>query len=53
MEQVLAPKVNFKIRGEVVSQGEGDYEISIDDQPKPPSEAAKKAIENSDTIIPN
>lgn len=51
MEQVLAPKVNFRIRGEVVGNEDGDYEISIDDWPNPPSEGAKKAIENSDTII--
>ncbi len=51
MEQVLAPKVNFRIRGEVIGDEDGDYEISIEDWPNPPSEAAKKAIENSDTII--
>jgi hypothetical protein len=51
MEQVLAPKVNFRIRGEVIGSGDGDYEISVDDWDKPPSESARKAIENSDTII--
>lgn len=51
MEQVLAPKINFRIRGEIVGNEDGDYEISIDDWPNPPSESAKKAIENSDTII--
>jgi hypothetical protein len=51
MEQVLAPKVNFRIRGEVIGNQDGDYEISVDDWDKPPSEAAIKAIENSDTII--
>lgn len=50
MEQVLAPKVNFKIRGETVDDG-GDYVIEVNTWDKPPSEQAKKALENRDTII--
>jgi superfamily II DNA or RNA helicase len=50
MEQVLAPKVNFKIRGELVDD-EGDYTIEVNTWDKPPSEQAKKALESRDTII--
>lgn len=50
MEQVLAPKVNFKIRGEIIDS-DGDYEIEINTWDKPPSPQAKKALENRDTII--
>ena len=50
MEQVLAPKVNFKIRGQDTNPG-GDFVIEIDDWDKPPSEHAMKALENQDTIL--
>ena len=50
MEQVLAPKVNFKIRGQDTNSG-GDFVIEIDDWDKPPSEHAMKALENQDTIL--
>jgi len=50
MEQVLAPKVNFKIRGETIDD-DGDYVIEVNTWDKPPSEHAKKALENRDTII--
>lgn len=50
MEQVLAPKINFKIRGQETNP-EGDFVIEINDWDKPPSEHAMKALENQDTIL--
>lgn len=50
MEQVLAPKVNFKIRGQDTNP-EADFVIEVDDWEKPPTEHALKALENQDTIL--
>ena len=52
MEQVLAPKVNFKIRGQNTND-DSDLTIEVNDWDKPPSEHALKALENQDTILAN
>jgi len=50
MEQVLAPRVNFRIRGQDTDP-DADYDIEVNDWDKPPSEHAIKALENKDTIL--
>ena len=50
MEQVLAPRVNFRIRGQDTDP-DADYDIEVNDWDKPPSEQALKALENKDTIL--
>lgn len=50
MEQVLAPRVNFKVRGQDTDPG-ADYDIEINNWDKPPSQDAIKALQNKDTIL--
>jgi hypothetical protein len=50
MEQVLAPRVNFRIRGQDIDP-DADYDIEVNNWDKPPSEHAIKALENKDTIL--